>query len=438
MRLLPDSTSRPHLVLLGLLAACSDYQFAPEGEAGEGALGGPAIAVDPLVIDFGQREPGEAVSPRLITVESIGDELLHIEEIALVQGEGDFTLSAWTEGHLEPGASGSLTVGFEAGSTATGTVEIWSDDPDQPVVEVLLRGAVGGPEITVDPVLHDFGTLTVGDTDAVAITVRNDGDAELRVSDLAWDPSSSELTLDTAKDLNGSLPWTLQPGEQKVVEVAYAPTNDSADEALLQVASNDPDEPLVDVFLTGSARDFEGFSTGWYVLDDGIAYETTSNPSYVVDHHGDSDLYWYEPSGAHGLLGSSDPEADFATMRDYVIARAAGPYAASSPFDYDGDSDLATYEYATFTYFLCDFWLPADDDPGRYEIVSGAVDDGIQVMVNGEILGRITLGQTGSWPLDNAVPGEVNTLIIILVDDSRVDKYIHDLGFYRDGVFVSG
>jgi hypothetical protein len=65
------------------------------------------------------------------------------------------------------------------------------------------------------------------------------------------------------------------------------------------------------------------------------------------------------------------------------------------------------------------------------------VDDGIQVMVNGAILGRISLGQAGAWPLSNAVPGQVNTLIIILVDDSRVDKYVSDLAFYRDGVMVT-
>jgi len=32
----------------------------------------------------------------------------------------------------------------------------------------------------------------------------------------------------------------------------------------------------------------------------------------------------------------------------------------------------------------------------------------------------------------------VNTLVIILVDDSKVDKYISDLGFHRYGSFVSG
>jgi hypothetical protein len=36
------------------------------------------------------------------------------------------------------------------------------------------------------------------------------------------------------------------------------------------------------------------------------------------------------------------------------------------------------------------------------------------------------------------VPGAVNSLIVILMDNSATDKYLTDLGFYRDGVFVSG
>jgi len=82
---------------------------------------------------------------------------------------------------------------------------------------------------------------------------------------------------------------------------------------------------------------------------------STSNTSYVVDHHGDTDLYWYEPSGAHGLIDSSDPEGDFQIMRDYVIARVGSPTSVSEPFDFDESSTLATFEFATFTYFLCDF-----------------------------------------------------------------------------------
>ena len=294
------------------------------------------------------------------------------------------------------------------------------------------------PDILVGPPTWDFGTLDPGAAAEVEISITNTGDAMLVVDDVAYSSTSGELSMDRLLGSNGSLPWRIDPGASIPVKVSYTPTDDSADTGTVTVSSNDPDEPSAQAVQSGNGRLFEDFFTGWYVYDDGIAYETTSNPSYVVDHHGDEDLYWYEPSGAHGLLGSGDPVTDFAVMRQYVLDHAGAPIVPTGPFSYDADSELATFEWATFTYFMCDFWLDTSDDPSLYEISSGTVDDGIQVMVNGAILGRITLGQSGSWPLSNAVAGQVNTLIIILVDDSAVDKYIHDLAFYRDGVMVGG
>ncbi len=294
------------------------------------------------------------------------------------------------------------------------------------------------PNIQLGPPTWDFGTIDQGDSASLRVSIGNTGSAPLVVHDIAYDRSSPELSMDRLTGENGGLPWIIDPWDSREVEVAYSPSDDAQDSGTIGVGSNDPDEPLAEASQVGNGRLFDDFYTGWYVYDDGVPYETTSNPSYVVDHHGDSDLYWYEPSGAHGLLGSADAEADFAVMRQYVLDRAGAPTVPTGPFSYDADSDLDTYEWATFTYFMCDFYLDPHDDPSRYEISSGAVDDGIQVMVNGAILGRITLGQSGSWPLSNAVAGQVNTLIIILVDDSRVDKYIHDLAFYRDGVMVEG
>jgi len=296
----------------------------------------------------------------------------------------------------------------------------------------------GVPNIQLGPPSWDFGTLDEGATATLQLSIANAGDAMLVVDDLSYSAGTRELSMDKLIGDNGGLPWRIDPWDNKTVEVSYTPSDATQDSGVLAVSSNDPDEPSVEATQVGNGRSFDDFYTGWYVYDDGIAYETTSNPSYVVDHHGDSDLYWYEPSGAHGLLGSGDPTTDFATMRQYVLDHAGAPTIPSGPFSYDGDSDLATYEWATFTYFMCDFYLDPHDDPGLYSISSGLVDDGIQVMVNGSTLGRITLGQSGSWPLSNAVAGQVNTLIIILVDDSRVDKYIHDLAFYRDGVMVGG
>jgi hypothetical protein len=157
-----------------------------------------------------------------------------------------------------------------------------------------------------------------------------------------------------------------------------------------------------------------------------------------VDHHGDHDLYWYEVSGAHGLVDSSDPVGDFAILRDYVIARAGGPSVVSGPLSFTSGSTLSTFEYATYTYILCDFWIEPTEDPAQFEVSAGSVDDGIQVIVNGEIIGHMGLGApTTSWSLASVGrPGEVNTLVVILVDDSAVLRYLIDLAFYKDGVMV--
>ncbi len=187
-----------------------------------------------------------------------------------------------------------------------------------------------------------------------------------------------------------------------------------------------------------SGPPFDGFSTGWYIVDSDDPYDTQSDPNHAVTDYGDPDGYWYEPSGAHGMIGSADPVADFANLRSYVIGRAGAPTPVSGPLTFTSDSTIPTFTEASFSYILCDFWLDASDDPSRYQISSGTVDDGIEVVVNDAILGQISLNGSGSWPLDNAVPGTVNTLIVILMDNSQYNKYVNDLAFYRDGVMVSG
>jgi hypothetical protein len=231
---------------------------------------------------------------------------------------------------------------------------------------------------------------------------------------------------------------TLAPGEFVDVRVDYVPTDDQPDEGYIVVTSNDPDQPEATANQIGNARAWEGFSTGWYIVDDATNYETTSNAAHTVESHGDLDGYWYEPSGAHGLIDSADPTADFATLHDYVIARAGAPTPVTGPLNFRTSSTVPSLTYASYSYVLCDFWLDSTDDPALYAISSGAVDDGILVIVNGEILGNLILGQTGSWPLTNAHAGEVNSLVVILMDNAQVDKYLVDLAFYRDGVMVSG
>jgi hypothetical protein len=216
--------------------------------------------------------------------------------------------------------------------------------------------------------------------------------------------------------------------------------------------SGGPTEPIPDTAETpdtGGPPDTETppdtdapdtFSLGWHILDESVPIATDTNPAHFVDHHGDTDLYWYEPSGVHGLIDSADSVSDFLHMREYVIERVPDPTMGIGLLHFYADSALDTFALATFTYVLCDFWVDETDDPGLYILTTGPVDDGIQVMLNGETMGHLKLDDPGgSWELGSHIKqGERNTLIVLLVDDSARNKFIQDMGFYRDGIMVTG
>lgn len=419
------------------LAACSEYDLngeEPDKDPGLDSAGAPAILVDPLELDFGDVPLGAASDPRVVTITNVGDADLFLQGVE-VEG-ADFTTTALGEPVLAAGASETFAVTFAPGAIGvrSGVATVSSNAPDSPTVDVALLGQALAPDIVVDPVLHDFGTLDQGSSAFVDITVRNDGGADLLVSGVEWLPGTPEMVL-SAGDLGS---FTLAAGESRVYTVTYTPTDDNADEAFLSFASNDADTPVATSNEIGNGRIFEGFSTGWYIVDDSTNYETTSNPSYTIESYGDSDGYWYEPSGAHGLVGSADPVGDFAILRDYVIARAPGPVTITGPLTFVSTSSVPAFTYASYSYIVCDFWIDSTDDPALYEVTTGTVDDGLRVMVNGVVLGDIVLGGSGAFSLqDVAVPGAVNTLAVILMDNSAVDKYVYDLAFYRDGVIVS-
>ncbi|MES2639229.1 MAG: hypothetical protein V4850_07085 [Myxococcota bacterium] len=293
------------------------------------------------------------------------------------------------------------------------------------------------PAIEVQPSFHDFGEGDPWLSTTQSVTLTNVGLKPLEVANLRYDTASVELVFNADEATNGQLPWVLQPGESRVTQVKYTPMDEGADQGTLVVDSNDPDDPRVNATQVGAAK-FTGFTTGWYIVNDDTPYDLTSNSTYRVDYDGDPDAYWYEPSGNHGMTASADVAADFADLRDYVITRAGGPTPVTGPLSFFAPSELPDMLEGSFSYILCDFWMDPSDDPSRYSISSGPVDDGIRVIVNGAILGELAYNQSGTWPLTNAVPGQVNTLVVILMDNAMWEKYVNDLAFYKDGVMVGG
>jgi hypothetical protein len=102
--------------------------------------------------------------------------------------------------------------------------------------------------IQVSPSEYDFGDVELGSSGTAIVTISNVGDANLTVSDIAFDTgSSSDFTI-TASPL---LPVVLVPAGFVDVGLAFAPSALGYFEATLEILSDDPCEPLVQVSVGG-------------------------------------------------------------------------------------------------------------------------------------------------------------------------------------------
>lgn len=120
----------------------------------------------------------------------------------------------------------------------------------------IVRAAVGPPpgpvadaDIDVVPTIVNFGNVPLGSASAQLVTVRNVGGAPLTITDLTVTPSPP-FALGGARGIGAVL--VLQPGESYTLTVEFRPAIAGAASGALQIASNDPDEGVVTVLLSGT------------------------------------------------------------------------------------------------------------------------------------------------------------------------------------------
>jgi hypothetical protein len=118
------------------------------------------------------------------------------------------------------------------------------------VLTVKLGWVASAPEISVEPAAVDFGQVEVGSTSQSSlVTIRNNGNAGLQLE-----------SLNIVQDENAGfgfipleqLPTTLEPNSVIDIEVVFAPATEGSVGAVLQIVSNDPVNPLVEIMLSGA------------------------------------------------------------------------------------------------------------------------------------------------------------------------------------------
>jgi len=219
----------------------------------------PQIEVSPTSLDFGEIAVG-TTAERELTIKNVGDADLWIGDVAIEGGASspfDLCGIVWTSAPLAPGKETKVKVCFSPETTGSfdDVITISSDDPNRQTVAVPVQGVgAKAPKIEVSPTSLDFGKVPVGDQAPDWLTIKNIGEAELRI-----DSVTIEGGADSPFDLCGRVwkPDTLSPGGwQTSFTICFSPNSTSVlgileDNVLIE--SNDPTTPTVTIPVRGNA-----------------------------------------------------------------------------------------------------------------------------------------------------------------------------------------
>jgi hypothetical protein len=216
----------------------------------------PDITVSPASIDFGLARVGQRVQRELL-IGNLGMADLLINSLS-IRGSASsafdlcgltpsgFTLRSWEARRIPvcftPRAAGSFW----------GVLAIRSNDPDEGEVLIPLSGRTSTPDIEVSPLNLSMGVVPVGQKGWRLLRISNVGDGPLFVRSLAMRSGAG-----SAFNLCDLVPsgFSLEPGGAYLLVVCFQPRTPGVYNDVLEVRSDDPDEPLVAVNLTGR--------TGW-------------------------------------------------------------------------------------------------------------------------------------------------------------------------------
>ena len=214
------------------------------------------------------------------------------------------------------------------------------------------------PDIHADRVI-DFGAVAAGEVATRPLWVSNVGAADLVITDLS--------VSDAAFEIRGSV-QEIRPREQEILDVVFVAVGAAARREVIRIASNDPDESVVEVALvanltTPCVGSFRAGQSVWQVHDGG---PPSCWGDFVSPGHGHPSEY----------DRASIPLASDAGWRDEPDDHISFDRASQM-------CDLGCWclDGGDFTYFQTSLFVPRDGRVGRYEIQMDRVDDGARVTV---------------------------------------------------------
>lgn len=113
----------------------------------------------------------------------------------------------------------------------------------------FLVRAVPVADIDVSPLTLDFGKVDLDTSSTATVTLSNEGSADLTIGGITLKAETSSDFFITAAP---TLPVSIGPLETVSIAVTYTPSAVDWSSGVLEIVSDDPDESLVEVLLTGA------------------------------------------------------------------------------------------------------------------------------------------------------------------------------------------
>ncbi len=260
------------------------------------------LSVNPVALDFGKVAVGQTKDLELIATNT-GTAALAVQQVnisnarfSLVSPAVPFSIAA--------GGRQTMVVRFTPAAAGDQAALLTIATAKVPLIGA---GEGSGPKLALSPSPLDFGTVTIGDTKVLALTLRNDGAASLTVS---------AAVATGAFTVTSTVPFSVGPGGQQAVLVRFAPDVLGSASGTLTLTSNDPSQPSATVPLSGTGQAGAGTPAGlvgWWRFEEasGTAIADSSgngnggtlagNASWTQGRIGSSALRF---NGNSGITGS--------------------------------------------------------------------------------------------------------------------------------------
>ena len=246
--------------LLMLCVGCQDYTMNGIEKRQ------PQMLVHPQEIDFGRLDAGTEAGHETFVIVNTGDDDLIVFVPDLVSGNTRFEIDEYDSEEVTILGGELLEVNVyytpETFETNGAYVSVVGNDEDNPEAMVLLTGGGDAPVIDVSPTEFDYGDISIGCDNEERITIRNEGNQDLvieTVTQMVTQPVDILMEM-------GSLPlppWTILPGQELDFLVSYIPSDIGSDASDIEIASNDPINPLVITEQVGDGDVEQWVSQTW-------------------------------------------------------------------------------------------------------------------------------------------------------------------------------